>query len=114
MRKYRKWIAAFLIIFIASAAAGIIYYRNATGGERRLSMIFIQKVVDGTNDFWTSLIFGTQMAAKEFNTEIEIMAPDEENDVEGQNRILMEAMEKQPDAILISPSSFTESDSLLQ
>ena len=54
------------------------------------------------------------MAAKEFNTEIEIMAPDEENDVEGQNRILMEAMEKQPDAILISPSSFTESDSLLQ
>lgn len=114
MRKYRKWIAAFLIIFIASAAAGIIYYRNATGGEQRLSMIYIPKVVDGTNDFWTSLILGTQMAAKEFNTEIEIMAPDEENDVEGQNRILMEAMEKQPDAILISPSSFTESDSLLQ
>lgn len=114
MRKYRKWIAAFLIIFIASATAGIIYYRNATGGERRLSMIYIPKVVDGTNDFWTSLILGTQMAAKEFNTEIEIMAPDEENDVEGQNRILMEAMEKQPDAILISPSSFTESDSLLQ
>lgn len=114
MRKYRKWIAAFLIIFIASATAGIIYYRNATGGERRLSMIYIPKVVDGTNDFWTSLILGTQMAAKEFNTEIEIMAPDEENDVEGQNRLLMEAIEKQPDAILISPSSFTESDSLLQ
>lgn len=114
MRKYRKWIAAFLIISIAGAAAGMIYYRNATGGERRLSMIYIPKVVDGTNDFWTSLILGTQMAAKEFNTEIEIMAPEEENDVDGQNRILVEAMKKQPDAILISPSSFTESDSFLQ
>lgn len=114
MRKYRKWIAAFLIICIASAAAGMIYYRNATGGERRLSMIYIPKVVDGTNDFWTSLILGTQMAAKEYNTEIEVMAPEEENDIEGQNRILKEAVEKQPDAILISPSSFTESDSLIQ
>ena len=46
---------------------------------------------------------------------LKFMAPEEENDVEGQNRILMEAMEKQPDAILISPSSFTESNnSLLQ
>ena len=46
--------------------------------------------------------------------DIEIMAPEEENDVEGQNRILKQAILKNPDAILISPSSFTESNSLLQ
>lgn len=114
MKKYRKWVAAFLIVCVAGMTAGIIYYRNATGGERRLSLIYIPKVVDGTNDFWTSLILGTQMAAKEYKAEIEIMAPEEENDVEGQNRILAEAVEKQPDAILISPSSFTESNELLQ
>ena len=77
-------------------------------------MIYIPKTVDGTNDFWTSLIQGTRMAAKEYNSDIEIMAPEKENDVEGQNRILEQAIEKHPDAILISPSSFTESDSLLQ
>lgn len=114
MKKYRKWVAAFLIVCVAGMTAGMIYYRNVTGGERRLSLIYIPKVVDGTNDFWTSLILGTQMAAKEYKAEIEIMAPEEENDVEGQNRILAEAVEKQPDAILISPSSFTESNELLQ
>lgn len=114
MKKYRKWVAAFLSVCVAGMTAGMIYYRNATGGERRLSLIYIPKVVDGTNDFWTSLILGTQMAAKEYKAEIEIMAPEEENDVEGQNRILAEAVEKQPDAILISPSSFTESNELLQ
>lgn len=114
MKKYRKWVAAFLIVCVAGMMAGMIYYRNATGGERRLSLIYIPKVVDGTNDFWTSLILGTQMAAKEYKAKIEIMAPEEENDVKGQNRILAEAVEKQPDAILISPSSFTESNELLQ
>ena len=114
MKKYKKWIAALLVLLVAAAAAGIVNYRNETGGERRLSMIYIPKTVDGTNDFWTSLIQGTRMAAKEYNSDIEIMAPERENDVEGQNRILEQAIEKHPDAILISPSSFTESDSLLQ
>lgn len=77
-------------------------------------MIYIPKVVDSRNDFWTSLIQGVQMSAQEANVDIEIMAPEEENDVEGQNRILKQAILKNPDAILISPSSFTESNSLLQ
>lgn len=114
MKKYKKWIAAALVLCMTVTAAGIFYYRNVTGGERRLSLIYIPKVVDGTNDFWSSLIQGVQMAAQEYNADIEIMAPEEENDVEGQNRLLEYAIEQKPDAILFSPSSFTESDSLLQ
>lgn len=114
MKKYKKWIAILLPLLAAAAMAGIFYYRNATGGERRLSMIYIPKVVDDSNDFWSSLIQGTKMAAIEYNTDLEIMAPDNENDVKRQNFLLEEAIEKQPDAILISPSSFTEADSLLE
>ncbi len=114
MKKYKKWVAAALVLCIGAATAGIVYYRNATGGERKLSLIYIPKVVDGTNDFWSSLILGVRMAAKEYNVEVEIMAPERENDVKRQNQILKEAMEKQPDAILFSPSSFTKSDQLLQ
>ena len=51
---------------------------------------------------------------KEYNAEIGILAPSEENDVERQNELLKEAIEKKPDAILFSPSSFTESDALLK
>lgn len=113
MKKYQKWIAAALVLCMTVITAGIFYYRNVTGGERRLSLIYIPKVVDGTNDFWSSLILGVQMAAREYNADIEIMAPEEENDVQGQNRLLEYAVEQQPDAILFSPSSFTESDRLL-
>ena len=35
------------------------------------------------------------------------------NDVERQNELLKEAIEEGPDAILISPSSFTESNKIL-
>ena len=54
------------------------------------------------------------MAAKEYNADIEIKAPAEENDVEGQNQLLKESIKEKPDAILFSPSSFTESDELLK
>lgn len=114
MKKYKKWIAAVLILCVSAALAGIVYYRNETGGERRLSMIYIPKTEDGTNDFWTSLILGTRMAAKEYNSDIEIMAPKKENDIKGQIKLLEQAIEKRPDAILISPSSFTEGEALLQ
>ena len=75
---------------------------------------YIPKVVDGTNDFWTSLIQGAEMAAKEYNADIRVWAPEEENDVDGQNKLIERATEEKPDAILISPSSFTESDQLLK
>ena len=75
--------------------------------------MYIPKVVDKTNDFWKALILGTRMAAQEYNAAIEIKAPTEENDVERQNELLKEAIEEGPDAILISPSSFTESNKIL-
>ena len=54
------------------------------------------------------------MAAKEYNADIEIKAPNEENDIERQNELLKEAISEEPDAILFSPSSFTESNDLLK
>lgn len=114
MRKYRKWMVAGTLVTLAAAIFAVSYIKNVQEKKRMLSLIYIPKVVDGTNDFWSSLILGTEMAAREYHAELDIMAPSEENDVEGQNRFLKEAIEKRPDAILFSPSSFTESDSLLR
>ena len=54
------------------------------------------------------------MAAQECGAELEVLAPEREQDVEVQNKLLEEAIEKNPDAILFSPSSFDASDELLQ
>lgn len=114
MKKYRKWLSICLVFCVAAGIMGGCWYRQKVIEERRLSLIYIPKVVDGTNDFWKALILGARMAAKEYNADIEIKAPAEENDVEGQNRLLKESIKEKPDAILFSPSSFTESDELLK
>lgn len=114
MKKYRKWLSICLVFCVAAGIMGGCWYRQKVIEERKLSLIYIPKVVDGTNDFWKALILGAKMAAKEYNADIEIKAPAEENDVEGQNQLLKESIKEEPDAILFSPSSFTESDELLK
>ena len=114
MKKHKKWRSVCLVVCLIGGLGGAVWYRHKIIEERKLSLIYIPKVVDGTNDFWKSLILGAKMAAKEYNAEIGILAPSEENDVERQNELLKEAIEKKPDAILFSPSSFTESDALLK
>ena len=111
--KKKKWLSIFLVVCLIGGIGGGIWYRQKRIDERRLSLVYIPKVEDSTNDFWKALILGTRMAAQEYNAAIEIKAPTEENDVERQNELLKEAIEEGPDAILISPSSFTESNKIL-
>ena len=67
MKKHRKLLTLGVVIcLVAGLVAGIVYYKQVEE-ERKLSLIYIPKVVDGTNDFWTSLIQGAEMAAKEYN-----------------------------------------------
>ncbi len=81
---------------------------------RECSLIYIPKIKDDANDFWSSLISGCKMAAEEYGSKLEIMAPDKEENIEEQNRLLKAAIEKEPDAILFSPSSMSASDKLLK
>lgn len=56
--KHRKLLTLGVVIcLVAGLVAGIFYYKQVEE-ERKLSLIYIPKVVDGTNDFWTSLIQG--------------------------------------------------------
>ena len=114
MIKKKKWLSICLVVCLIGGIGGAAWYRQKKIEERRMSLVYIPKVEDSTNDFWKALILGTKMAAKEYNADIEIKAPAEENDIERQNELLKEAIEEGPDAILISPSSFTESNDLLK
>lgn len=114
MIKKKKWLSICLVVCLIGGIGGAAWYRQRKLEERRLSLVYIPKVEDSTNDFWKALILGTKMAAKEYNADIEIKAPNEENDIERQNELLKEAISEEPDAILFSPSSFTESNDLLK
>lgn len=67
---------------------------SAEQWRKKWSLIYIPKTEDGTNDFWTSLLAGTRNAAREYNAELEILAPGREQDVERQIELLGEAIEK--------------------
>ena len=114
MIKKKKWLSICLVVCLIGGIGGVAWYRQKKIEERRMSLVYIPKVEDSTNDFWKALILGTKMAAKEYNADIEIKAPAEENDIERQNELLKEAISEEPDAILFSPSSFTESNDLLK
>ena len=114
MRKYRKVIIIIIILMAALLVAVTGLMSPGVTQTRECSLIYIQKIKDDTNDFWSSLISGCKMAAEEYGSKLEIMAPDKEENIEEQNRLLKAAIEKEPDAILFSPSSMSASDKLLK
>lgn len=101
------FMAVLLVIFTGILTPGVTQ-------TRKCSMIYIPKIKDDNNDFWTELISGCTKAAEEYESDLEIMAPDKEENIEEQNQLLREAIDKKPDAILFSPSSMSASDDLLK
>ena len=114
MRKYRKVIIVIIILMAALLVAVTGLMSPGVTQTRECSLVYIPKIKDDTNDFWSSLISGCKMAAEEYGSKLEIMAPDKEEDIEEQNHLLKAAIEKEPDAILFSPSSMSASDKLLK
>lgn len=114
MKGHKKVFIMAVILIAASVVIFIGLLKPEATQTRKCSLIYIPKIRDDTNDFWTSVISGCRMAAEEYESELEIMAPDKEENVEEQNRLLRAAIEKKPDAILFSPSSMNASDKLLK
>ncbi len=104
-----------IIAAVLIAAAGIVFTVKIIVDTRTEMpyVIYIPKRKSGT-DFWVSLIAGAEMAAKENEATLEIVAPEEETDIEGQNRRILEAIEKKPDVIVVSPNSLEKNLEVLK
>lgn len=113
MKKHKNWLLLILVCVSAAVIMGIIM--NVFRKTEDISLVYIPKIIDESNDFWTSLIEGATTAAEEYGVELEVMAPSSETDYEGQNEYLEQILEntKKPDALLISPVSYTQSTELL-
>lgn len=77
-------------------------------------VIFIPKIIDSTNGFWTSLTEGARLGAEEFNVDLEVVGGNSEEDVKGQIRYIEDSIEKKPDAIIVAPCSYSETSDALQ
>lgn len=112
MRRKRIFIILLSILVVAAAIAYAINEYNSNRKDS-LSIIYIPKEIDGS-DFWSSVIAGAQMAAKENEVSLEVFAPKDEMDIERQNELILEAIDKKPDAIVVSPSSNEENLEVLK
>lgn len=116
MKKPKRWIFLGAAFILAAAAVAGGFSLRTSRRKSPVSLVYIPKIIDETNDFWTALLSGAQTAAEEYGAGLELMAPESETDYEGQNRYIREILDRKnkPDALLISPASYTKSTELLK
>lgn len=108
MKQFNKWkVWAVPILLLVLLATGLFYYGTMPEGEKK-EIVLIIKIIDSSNDFWSSLVQGAQMAAKEYDVELTVMGPEAETEYEIQGSMIREAVERKPDAIILAPSNYTE------
>lgn len=98
----------FLGIGILILGFFFILYLGEMKENKNIKVVFIPKVLDETNDFWMSMISGAKSAAKEYQADIIILAPQIENDYTTQKKYIEEAIKLKPDVIALSPIQFSE------
>lgn len=101
--------AILTLVIVVTCTIKLIFIENADS----YYIIYIPKEVNGS-DFWKSVIAGAEMAAKENEVKLEIMGPREEKEIQLQNEMIEAAIKKKPDAIVVSPNSYEESQASLR
>lgn len=103
-----KWAALIFSLVFLLAGCGS---RMEEVPEKR-TVCVVLKAMDSVN--WKTVESGLNQAAKDYNVEVNILWPSNENDVEAQNAILEDVIASQPDAIAVSPCDSEQIDILSQ
>ncbi len=99
----------FIFVLLSILLLGItIFSLDEFKQEKTVKIIFIPKAQDPSNNFWMSMISGAKSAAKEYQADLTIMAPDTESDFEKQIAYLEEAIRLKPDVIALAPIQYEE------
>lgn len=104
MRNRKRY---FLIGAVVIVAAVLIAVEYRAIQAKPLKIIYVSKSAD-ESDFWSMLIEGASMAADEKDAELEVVAPEKENDIARQNELIAEAIQKKPDAIVLAPADYVK------
>lgn len=74
--------------------------------DTRKNVEFIVKMNSG--DYWSSVHSGANEAAKEFNVNMNFIAPDSEQDIESQEKLVSDAINKKTDAIVLAANDYNK------
>ncbi len=108
MNLIKKLLFCFALFILSIGIWNIFYIQGERGENGKIKMIYIAKVIDEANDFWTQLLEGAYMAAMEYEVDLEVVAADKEDNYKAQNKLIEWAITQKPEVILLSPSSYTE------
>lgn len=92
---------------LVCAAFAVLLWNRTLSKQEPYEIVLIQKAMDDT-DFWTSVYQGGEMAAQEYNAVLTAVGPEREQDVESQNQMILDAVARKPDAIVLAPCSSDE------
>ena len=96
--------SVFLVLAIVSAV--VLSLRNK---DYKPKIIFMPKEYsEFTTDFWVLMMNGAKAAAQELDVDLVVLAPEREVEYEVQQQYILDALELDPTAVVLSPCSLTE------
>ena len=103
--KKNKWPRYLCALLLVVFVLGISFAKD---GKEEKEIIFISKTIDESVGFWDSMVNGANMAAKEYGVHLTVLGPEAETEYEEQGKLISDAIALKPDAIVLAPSSYTE------
>ncbi|MFD0680221.1 MULTISPECIES: substrate-binding domain-containing protein [unclassified Paenibacillus] len=96
---------AFAVVIIA---ASILTYQTSSGGysEKNKPILFVPKAVGQKTEFWQVMNQGVFAAAKEYGAEVKVVGTSTEDDIDGQIRLLEQAIVDKPKAIILAATDY--------
>lgn len=95
-------------LYVALLCIVLLFVSSCSAPPKKVNtmsrIVFISKIKN--NDYWDVVKMGAEAAASEFNVQLELLAPDNEENFDEQVRLVEEAIDKNADAIVLAPNDF--------
>ena len=101
-----------LALLFCIAAFLLFYYVRQP--DKEVDVIYVCKTEISSNDFWSSILSGAEMAAKDNQVNLRILCPPDELHTQVQNEMIYEAVAEKPDVIVVSVASRNDNTEALR
>lgn len=108
MKRHKNGLLLLTFFLLTVVFLSLVFQLEEFNQKKTVKIVFIPKVQDKTNDFWMSMISGAKSAGKEYQANLIILAPEEENDYQMQKQYIEEAVKMKPDVIALAPIQYSE------
>lgn len=104
MEKIKRWtVYVLLFLLIATAFYSCDSRLDSSQPDKKKTVALILRMKHG--DYWRTVKMGAEVAAKEYNLNLNYYAPDYEDDVKSQMELVAQAAKDGFDALVIAPSN---------